>query len=633
MTPTTDYAQDPYTWDNLTGWISYRTLRPFRGMYWDVRRRLPFYWSDITDGFTYRTFAATVRIFFVNLLPALAFELDMMRQTGGYFGINEALFSSALAALVFSTLSCQPLTVVGITGLISLFNYTIYDIAKAQGIVELYPQFIAWVSIWAAITHWMASVFNWCDYMRYITDFSSNSFGMYVGIIYMIKGVEELVAQFYEDGSSWTAGYLSIVIALCYWFSVTVLEMIGGTIYFTPVIRKLLSDYAYPIATIFWTGFSHIPGRIKSSDLLRIPHTRAFYPTVDRGWLVHFWTLPVKWVFVALPIGILLTLLFYYDHNVSSLTAQAKQFPLKKPAGFHWDFFLLGCTCFIGGIIGIPLPNGLVPQAPVHTDACTEYVDRLSRTKEQELENDANRETDAMWIEHNGKVVDAKFVHEQRISHFIMALGFVGLMTGPLLVVLHTMPRALFAGVFFVVGWGSISGMNITANLLYCISERRFIDDGDPRNKVKKWRILYYTFWQVLGVAISVAISQTIAAIGFPVIIVALIPLRWIILPRIFTEEELLILDAPTADADVVLASMGGSPTLPEVKMAEEKRRLQGGDGEKGMTSSWSRSDVNGQEARSRSGFKDAEELEIEREKGEKAANEGIAPTLRTGHA
>jgi len=185
MAPTNDFRNDPYTWDGLTGWKSYRTLRPFRGMYWDVRRRLPYYGSDIVDGMTYRTFAATIRIFFVNLLPALAFTLDMTRNTGGYFGINEALFSSALAALVFSTLSCQPLTVVGITGLISLFNYTIFDIARDQGIRDLYPQFIAWVSIWAAITHWMASICNWCDYMRYITDFSSNSFGMYVGTIYM----------------------------------------------------------------------------------------------------------------------------------------------------------------------------------------------------------------------------------------------------------------------------------------------------------------------------------------------------------------------------------------------------------------------------------------------------------------
>jgi len=108
----------------------------------------------------------------------------MERRTGGYFGINEALFSSALAALVFSTLSAQPLTVVGITGLISLFNYTIYDII-ARYDVALYPQFMVWVSIWTAITHWIASFGNLSDYMRFITDFSSNTFGAYVGIIYM----------------------------------------------------------------------------------------------------------------------------------------------------------------------------------------------------------------------------------------------------------------------------------------------------------------------------------------------------------------------------------------------------------------------------------------------------------------
>ena len=247
--PTTDYANDSYTWDDQEGWKRYRCLRPFRGMYHDVRRRIPYYWSDIVDGFNYRTFAGTIRIFFVNLLPALAFQLDMTRNTKGYFGINEALFSSALAAVVFSTLSCQPLTVVGITGLISLFNYTIYDIAEAQGIPHLYPQFIAWVSIWAAITHWAAAIFNTCDYMRYITDFSSQSFGMYVGTIYMIKGVEELIAQF-DDTHSRQSGYLSCIIALVYWFSVTKLEAMQGSLFARGWLRKALSDYAYPVSAI-----------------------------------------------------------------------------------------------------------------------------------------------------------------------------------------------------------------------------------------------------------------------------------------------------------------------------------------------------------------------------------------------
>jgi len=110
----------------------------------------------------------------------------MYRRTDGQFGVNEALLASALAAVVFSIVGAQPLTIVGITGLISLFNYTIYDIVSIYD-VALYQRFMVWVGIWAAIFHWLVAVCNVCDYMRYVTDFSSQSFGMYVGIIYISK--------------------------------------------------------------------------------------------------------------------------------------------------------------------------------------------------------------------------------------------------------------------------------------------------------------------------------------------------------------------------------------------------------------------------------------------------------------
>ena len=119
--------------------------------------------------------------------------------------------------------------------------------------------------------------------------------------------------------------------------------------------------------------------------------------------------------------------------NVSSITAQAKQFPLKKPAGFHWDFFLLGCTSFIAGIIGIPLP----------TDACTDYKDKLIIVSTDDEEEGG---------EIFKKITYPASVVEQRISHFVMALAIIGTMTGPLLKVLHVIPNALFAGVFFIVG-------------------------------------------------------------------------------------------------------------------------------------------------------------------------------------
>ena len=112
----------------------------------------------------------------------------MSARTDGYFGVNEALFASALACMVFSIFGAQPLTVVGITGLISLFNYTIFDIIKRYD-SSLYPGFLAWVAIWAAIFHWLFAVWNLCDYMRYVTDYTSESFGAYVGIIYLSNAI------------------------------------------------------------------------------------------------------------------------------------------------------------------------------------------------------------------------------------------------------------------------------------------------------------------------------------------------------------------------------------------------------------------------------------------------------------
>lgn len=162
-------------------------------------------------------------------------------------------------------------------------------------------------------------------------------------------------------------------------------------------------------------------------------------------------------MFVALPFGFLVTLLFYFDvshskrrdrstktdltrlasssqNNTSSVMAQSRGFPVKRPAGFHWDFFLLGCTTFVAGIIGLPAPNGLVPQAPVHTEALSVTkmvpaqaelseggffegdVKRAHREADKEVERGAQRKP--------LKVVRTRVV-EQRISHFAMAVRSV----------------------------------------------------------------------------------------------------------------------------------------------------------------------------------------------------------------
>jgi TRAP-type C4-dicarboxylate transport system permease small subunit len=71
---------------------------------------------------------------------------------------------------------------------------------------------------------------------------------------------------------------------------------------------------SFQFATLFWVGFSHFPGNIKDVEINYVPTSRAFYPTQPRPWLIPFWDLSVKWIFVAVPFGFLIFLLFYYDH-------------------------------------------------------------------------------------------------------------------------------------------------------------------------------------------------------------------------------------------------------------------------------------------------------------------------------
>lgn len=96
--------------------------------------------------------------------------------------------------------------------------------------------------------------------------------------------------------------------------SVYGLEKVGGSTVWKPWVRGVLADYSFVFPTLFWVGFSHFPGRLGRTDQYRVPTVGAFQPTQDRNWVIEFWTLDVKWVFVALPFGFLMMLLFYYDH-------------------------------------------------------------------------------------------------------------------------------------------------------------------------------------------------------------------------------------------------------------------------------------------------------------------------------
>ncbi|KAF2728686.1 hypothetical protein EJ04DRAFT_448861 [Polyplosphaeria fusca] len=513
-------------------------IKLFSGMINDIRRRTPYYWSDWKDAWDYRVVPATVYMYFANILPALAFSLDMFAKTDQSFGVNEVLLASVLASVVFSLFAAQPLVIVGVTGPITVFNYTVYDIITPRG--TNYFAFMCWIGIWSLIMHWILAITNSCNGLKYVTRFSCDIFGFYVAFIYLQKGIQVLDRQWEVSDAS---AYQSIAIALLVLMVAYLCGTIGQSTLFQRHVRKFIEDYGTPLTVIFFTGFAHI-GRLGTISLLTLPTSKAFFPTTDRGWFIHFWDINVGDVFLAIPFAVLLTILFWFDHNVSSLIAQGTEFPLRKPAGFHWDLWLLGLTTGVAGLLGIPFPNGLIPQAPFHTTSLC-----VTRTV-SDSEDESNKG-------HTKRVVD--HVVEQRLSNLAQGLLTLGTMTGPLLIVLHLIPQAVLAGLFFVMGIQALEANGITAKLLFLAKDKHLTSRSDPLMRIDRRRAIWvFVGLELIGFGATFAITQTIAAIGFPVFILLYIPLRTWGLPKWFTMKELSILDAPTA-SPFTMESVGGN--------------------------------------------------------------------------
>jgi hypothetical protein len=106
------------------------------------------------------------------------------------------------------------------------------------------------------------------------------------------------------------------------------------------------------------------------------------------------------------------------------------------------------------------------------------------------------------------------------------------------------------------MGLQALEGNGMTGKLLYLLTEKG-LATTTTISHVRNSAIWGFVIVELLGFAATFAITQTIAAVGFPVVIAVLIPTRTFLLPKWFRPEELGALDQPTASA-FTLESVGG---------------------------------------------------------------------------
>jgi hypothetical protein len=207
----------------------------------------------------------------------------------------------------------------------------------------------------------------------------------------------------------------------------------------------------------------------------------------------------------------------------------------------------------MAGLLGIPFPNGLIPQAPFHTEAlCVTAVVTES--------TDDDKDHPHGHHPHHSFSTRPTHVVEQRVSNLAQGLLTLGTMTGPLLSVLQLIPQGVLAGLFFIMGVQALGANGITAKLKFLFRDRSTgFNPADTalRQLPRRRTTALFVAIELLAFVATFAVTQTVAAVGFPLLILACIPVRALLLPRWFSPLELGILDAPTA-GDFTMESVGG---------------------------------------------------------------------------
>ena len=489
----------------------------FKGIKDDFNNKINFYKSDWVDGWNLKVLAAIFFIFFTSIAPSITFA-ELIYSETLQIGIIEVLFSCSISGIIFSLFAGQPLVIVGVTGPVSILTISMYKICNLYNINFL--KFYAWSQLWSSLMHMLLASFNVCKLIEYVTRFSCEVFGMLIALIYLYTGIYNSINYFHR--TNFSDSLLQTLLTIGTFQIAHLLSNAKNWKILNEYYREIISDYGVTISVIFWTGISLID-KAYDSEIARLKVPNKFETIDSRNWLVDIFNFHCGLIFLAIVPGFIITVLFIFDHNVSSLMAQSEEMNLKKGSAYHLDFFVLGICIFVTGLLGIPPCNGLIPQAPLHVKA-------LSVTSEISNNNVKSRKID--------------YVFEQRYSNLFQSLLILMMCFQPFLEIIGYIPKAILNGLFIFMGIASFEGNQFYERLILIITEEKLRISKNNFIKNLEFNVIKrFTLHQLIFCLIIFGITLTPISIAFPLFILMLIWYRLCVLPKYFNNFELNELD------------------------------------------------------------------------------------------
>ncbi|XP_014879494.1 sodium bicarbonate cotransporter 3-like isoform X1 [Poecilia latipinna] len=568
--------------EDHTGPELQRTGRIFGGLVNDVRRKVPFYWSDIKDALSLQCLASVLFLYCACMSPVVTFGGLLGETTHGRIGTMESLFGASMTGVAYSLFAGQPLTILGSTGPVLVFEKILFHFCENHDLS--YLSLRTSIGLWTAFLCVLLVATDASSLVCYITRFTEEAFAALICIIFIYEALAKLVDMrkkfpvnlhnqlnnltFYTCRCSapsnasadvqqiWSSRNLTAGSIEWEQLNVTACQDLKGQFIGTACSDKgpfvpdvLFWSVILFFATFFLSSFlkqfktkRYFPTKVRStiSDfavfltimvmvlldyLVGIPSPKLEVPerfeptTSDRSWLVSPLGNNPWWTLLAAVIPALLcTILIFMDQQITAIIINRKENKLKKGCGYHLDLLVVAVMLGVCSILGLPWFVAATVLSISHVNSL-KVESGCAAPGEQ-----------------------PKFlgIREQRVTGFMIfiLMGCSVFMTSALKLI----PMPVLYGVFLYMGVSSLKGIQLFDRIKLFGMPAKHQPDLIYLRYVPLWKVHVFTTVQLSCLIILWAIKATEAAVIFPMMVLALVFIRKL-LDFCFTKRELSWLD------------------------------------------------------------------------------------------
>ncbi|XP_014005729.1 sodium-driven chloride bicarbonate exchanger isoform X2 [Salmo salar] len=559
-----------------------RTGRFFGGFFMDIKRKAPHYLSDYTDALSLQCLASFLFLYCACMSPVITFGGLLGEATEGRISAIESLFGASMTGIAYSLFAGQPLTILGSTGPVLVFEKILFKFCKDYDLS--YLSLRACIGLWTAFLCLVLVATDASSLVCYITRFTEEAFASLICIIFIYEALEKLIhlGEHYpinmnnnlqkltqyscacvepKDPSNSTLRYWedrNITASEVNWTSMEVKECFVFRGEFEgsacsphgPYIPDVLFwSVVLFFSTVFMSAFlkefktsRYFPTKVRAqisdfavfitiltmvlvdyalgipSPKLQVPN--KFKPTRDdRGWIVNPIGRNPWWTtIIAVLPALLCTILIFMDQQITAVIINRKEHKLKKGCGYHLDLFVVGVMLGVCSVMGLPW-------------FVAATVLSISHVNSLKLESECSAP---------GEQPKFLGIREQRFTGLMIFLlmGCSVFMTS----VLKFIPMPVLYGVFLYMGASSLRGIQFFDRLKLFGMPAKHQPDFIYLRHVPLRKVHLFTIIQLSCLVLLWVIKTSNYAIVFPMMVLALVFIRKL-LDFMFTKKELSWLD------------------------------------------------------------------------------------------